>query len=53
MVGEPNSAGTDQLIALLGPDTAATGKTHAAPKNELSPNPPTMAVLPSADSATE
>src|SRR5580692_6908990 len=28
-------------------------KTHAAPANELSPFPPTMAVLPSADSATE
>src|ERR1700691_4045020 len=28
-------------------------KTHAAPASELSVNPPTMAVLPSADSATE
>src|SRR6516165_9419437 len=28
-------------------------KTHAAPACELSPGPPTMAVLPSADSATE
>ena len=28
-------------------------KTHAAPTSELSPGPPTMAVLPSADSATE
>src|SRR3974377_2240236 len=28
-------------------------KTHAAPMYELSSTPPTMAVLPSADSATE
>src|SRR5260221_13403321 len=28
-------------------------KTHAAPTNELSTGPPTTAVLPSADSATE
>src|SRR5580658_8501256 len=28
-------------------------KTHAAPACELSPAPPTMAVVPSADSATE
>src|SRR6516165_10724508 len=28
-------------------------KTHAVPACELSPGPPTMAVLPSADSATE
>src|SRR5450631_2633411 len=28
-------------------------QTHAAPASELSLNPPTMAVLPSADSATE
>ena len=49
-----NSASADQLAALLGPDPAATGKkTHAAPACELSPGPPTMAVLPSADSATD
>src|SRR5207249_196095 len=28
-------------------------KTHTAPANELSPSPPTKAVLPSAESATE
>jgi hypothetical protein len=43
----------DQLAALLGSDTVAASVDHAAPVFELSAGPPTMAVLPSVDSATE
>ena len=48
----------DQLAALLGPNSAAAGEDPCRPDavarlSGLSPGPPTMAVLPSADSATE
>jgi hypothetical protein len=55
--------GTDQLSSLLPPATTAARDIHAAPagptKGDRSrsalfgPGPPTMAVLPSADSATD
>ena len=49
LAGASNSAGADQLVALLGPDTAAAGEHPRRPAR----HPPTMAVLPSADSATD
>ena len=50
----PVAAGADQLAALLGPDAAAAREDPRRPDDcELSHGPPTMAVLPSADSATE
>ena len=54
LFGGSNRAGADQLAALLGPDTAAAGVDPRRPGvRPLSSGPPTMAVLPSADSATE
>ena len=53
MSGAANRAGADQLAALLGPDTIAAGEDPRRPVFKLSNGPPTMAVLPSADSATE
>src|SRR5262249_6530339 len=48
-----NRAGADQLGTLLGPHAAAAGEPYAAPTAWLSRFPPTVAVLPSADNATE
>ena len=53
MSGAANRAGAHQLAALLGPDTIAAGEDPRRPVFKLSNGPPTMAVLPSADSATE
>ena len=46
-------AGADQLGALLGPDPAAAREHPRRPDAAVVRVPPTMAVLPSADSATE
>ena len=48
-----NRAGADQLVALLGPDTAAAGEDPRRADIRLSKGPPTMVVLPSSDKATE
>ena len=53
LLGGSNSAGADQLAALLGPDAAAAGEDPRRPGVCVVVGPPTMAVLPSADSATE
>ena len=52
LVGGSLRVGADQ-VALLGPDTAAAGEDDAAPVPALSASPPTIAVLPSLDNATE
>src|SRR5438552_4948579 len=46
----PNSAGANQPL-VLSPLTAATGKHHC--HASIFANPPTMAMLPSADSAMD
>ena len=53
MSGVSNRAGADQFAALLGQTVPLRVKIHAAPLEELSRGPLMMAVLPSADSATE
>ena len=48
----PTCAGAHEPIALLGPDAAGAGEHPRRSRSELSPGPPTIAVLPSADRAT-
>jgi len=51
--GVANRAGADQLFAQLGPDIAAARVDPRRPSVQVVKSPPTMAVLPSSDSATE
>src|SRR6516164_3657679 len=52
-LGLPTALPPTSLVPCWLHTPPARVKTHAAPSRELSSNPPTMAVLPSPDSATD
>ena len=51
--GDSDRAGADQFVALLGPDPVAAREDPCRADGTVVDDPPTMAVLPSAETATD